>query len=160
MTGAYLICPVRNVDVGQVAKMYDYVNNVECYKNVRFHFPHRDVDQTNDDGGIRICKEHALAMERCEEVHVWFNRPTLADNYDRMCMVCGKPTVYQDGLTNDHCCKCPDLTQGSYFDLGMAFALHKFGKKKRFVIANGPIERTEEKSFINVLLKLVEETKL
>src|SRR3989344_1010569 len=41
-------------------------------------------------------------------------------------------------------------SQGSVFDFGMAFAL-----RKKIVLANpGSIEKTEEKSFNNVLLKI------
>ncbi|MCK5131744.1 MAG: hypothetical protein KAR40_06275 [Candidatus Sabulitectum sp.] len=53
-----------------------------------------------------------------------------------------------------------DLTEGSKFDLGMAFMLHSDTLSGiKFVIANGPIERTEHKSLLNVLLDLVEGTK-
>ncbi len=70
----YLICPVRKATPQQVSDMEAYVDALESTGEYSFHLPHRDVNQTNDDGGVRICMEHADAMLGCHEIHVWLDQ--------------------------------------------------------------------------------------
>lgn len=126
---AYLICPVRRATKTQLMEMQLYVEQLEAAGTHLFHYPPRDVNQANDDGGVRICLEHTAAMCRCDEIHVWLD---------------------EDG----------GLSEGSMFDLGMAYMLNhrrKGIKDLRFVIANGPIPPQSEKSFLNVLRRLADE---
>jgi hypothetical protein len=132
MRTAYLICPVRGASAEEVSEMYDYVERLEMKSKIRFHFPHRDVDQRNDDGAVRIAYKHMRAMMWTDEVHVWLTRST------------------------------KDLTIGGHFDFGMAFMANEFRKSKlynpnpiRWVIANPPLIETTEKHFSNLLRKLI-----
>lgn len=129
MKKIYLICPVRKATKQQIDMMRGYVETLEG-ERYEIHWPLRDVDQSMD--AYEICKAHAYAMMDCDEVHVWL------DN---------------DWGENNQC-----LSQGSMFDLGMAF-LYFIGTKNqinfRFVCANGEVKRTDEKSFLNVLERLI-----
>lgn len=128
MADIYIICPVRRATDEDRRAMEAYAEALEAEGN-HVHLPHRDVDQTNDDGGVRICLEHREAMRLCNEVHVW--------------LLPGQ-----------------GLSEGSFFDLGMAFMLAgefadgHWGRLK-FKIANGRLDRTEHKSFQNVLHHLI-----
>lgn len=137
---AYLICPVRNANPKQIRKMTEYVENLER-KGFEFHFPHRDVNQFNDDGGVRICIEHVLAMSECEEIHVWMEQTY---------------SPYDKGYNYT-------LSEGSLFDLGMAFMLSHLddtlGMEVKFVLAHGELPGRPEKSFLNLLKSLVDDTK-
>ncbi len=125
MANVYMICPVRKATDADREAMERYVAGLEAQGHY-VHLPHRDVDQTNDDGGVRICREHMAAMLLCEEVHVW--------------LLPGQ-----------------ELSEGSFFDFGMAFMLSQF-QLVRFVVANGLLKKTEHKSFQNLLKALTEET--
>jgi hypothetical protein len=105
--------------------MERYAENLEA-EGHHVHLPHRDVDQTNDDGGVRICQKHVAAMAFCDEVHVW--------------LLPGQ-----------------GMSEGSFFDFGMAFMLSQFQTVK-FRVVNGPLQQTEHKSFQNLLKTLVEES--
>lgn len=115
------------------AKIRAYVAELE-QQGHEVHLPLRDVDQTNDDGGVRICMEHLTALlnivrsddpsKRCQgEVHVW---------------------IQNDGT----------LSEGEHFDFGMAFMFSWWHKGVKFVIANGPLRKTAHKSFTNLLLEM------
>lgn len=116
----YIICPVRDCTVGDREKLDWYVEQLEK-KGCHVHYPHRDVNQSNDDGGVRICSEHREAMFDCNEVHVLWN---------------GK-------------------SQGSHFDLGMAYMMNRFllavGVPPMKIYSVDVLERTDYKSFTNVL---------
>lgn len=78
----YLICPVRKVDPRTEESIEAYVREFEATGRYEFHFPPRDVDQSNDDGGVRICREHMEAMAECDEVHVWWDDASKGSHYD------------------------------------------------------------------------------
>ena len=65
----------------QMIQMDIYVGKLES-QGYEVHFPPRDVDQSNDDGGIRICREHLLALRKADEVHVWWEPKSMGSHYD------------------------------------------------------------------------------
>lgn len=77
----YLICPVRNVSPEVSTATALYVAGLEA-QGYKVHYPPRDVDQTNDDGGIRIVAQHLIAMMLCNEVHVWWDDKSYGCHFD------------------------------------------------------------------------------
>lgn len=77
----YLICPVRQCTPEQKKEIDQYVEALETQGHW-VHYPPRDVDQTNDDGGLRICREHRTAMLTCNEVHVWWDPRSTGSHFD------------------------------------------------------------------------------
>jgi hypothetical protein len=67
----YIICPVRKATATQALYVSTYVESLERNGH-KAHLPPRDVDQSNDDGGVRICRQHLQAMAECDEVHVFW----------------------------------------------------------------------------------------
>lgn len=82
----YIICPVRP---GISKRATAYAKKLEDEGHTVF-YPPRDVNQ-GDPVGLSICTSERSAIERADEVHVFY-----------MCR-----------------------SQGTHFDLGMAFALRK-----------------------------------
>jgi len=121
MTSVYLICPVRNCPPEERKLMDKYVSDLED-QGYRVHYPPESVDQFNDDGGVRICHEHREFMR-----HLSYRDEV------HVWLLNGK------------------LTEGGYFDFGMAFMLSWWVHGIKFVIANGPLQQTEHKSFENLL---------
>lgn len=78
---AYMVCPVRNATCEQLVAMNLYVRGLEA-QGIEVHYPPRDVDQSNDDGGIRICREHLAAMAVADEVHVWWDDESKGSHFD------------------------------------------------------------------------------
>jgi len=108
----FLICPVRDANTEQKARMEAYIAKLEG-EGKKVYYPARDTDQVDETGGFRICQDNAKAIYKSREVHIFFD-----------------PT-----------------SEGSRFDLGVAFALGK-----RLVIVNPEeVERTEKKSFNNMI---------
>jgi hypothetical protein len=125
MSKIYLICPVRNVSKDQLDAMTLYVASLERDGHT-VHFPNRDVDQSNDDGGVRICDEHRAAMHECDEVHTFWDPLSYGSHFDL----------------------------GMAFML--SYAREQMGGAPiRFVVANHT-ERVPVKSFQNVLVRLCE----
>jgi hypothetical protein len=108
--------------------MEGYVEGLELQGH-EVHLPHRDVDQTNDDGGVRICLEHRKSMLDCDEVHVWI-RPdgtiSEGEHFD---------------LGMAFMLTSPDLP----------------GPNIKFKTCGHPLPRTPHKSFTNVLKVLAGE---
>ncbi len=77
----YMICPVRRCTVLQAEQMEEHVRQLEVQGH-EVHYPPRDVDQSNDDGGVRICKEHRIAMSTSDEIHVWWDRSSTGSHFD------------------------------------------------------------------------------
>lgn len=77
----YLICPVRRCTPEVLAEMDAYVADLEA-RGYEVHYPPRDVDQRNDDGGVRICMEHREAMLGADEVHVWWDPTSYGCHFD------------------------------------------------------------------------------
>ncbi len=76
----YLICPVRNISPSQQTEIADYVRNNEI-DGVKFHYPPRDVDQS-DSTGYNICVSHREAMEMCDEVHIFWDSNSKGSHFD------------------------------------------------------------------------------
>lgn len=77
----YLVCPVRNANASQIMAMDRYVQKLEV-EGCEVHYPPRDVDQSNDDGGVRICQQHRDAMLDCNEVHVFWDNNSKGSHFD------------------------------------------------------------------------------
>lgn len=77
----YLICPVRRCTPEVRAEMDAYVAGLEA-RGYEVHYPPRDVDQRNDDGGVRICMEHLDAMMGCDEIHAWWDPASSGSHFD------------------------------------------------------------------------------
>lgn len=120
----YLICPVRNASKEQVDGMRAYVYRVEA-EGHEVHWPQRDVDQRNDDGGVRICYEHRAAMHECDRVDIWWDPFSTGSHFDLGMAFMLSLCRVADGM--------PPV---------------------QFVSANG-VEKVPDKSFQNVLANLV-----
>jgi nucleoside 2-deoxyribosyltransferase len=104
----FIICSVRLADDEYRKKLESYVSELEENGHI-VHLPHRDTDQTAS--GLNICSENANAIDRADEVHIFYN----------------------------------PKSQGSHFDMGVAFALHK----KIVIAENGSLD--EKLSFSRML---------
>ena len=108
---AFVICPVRNVDVEFREHVEHEIKVLEDYYDV--YYPARDTDQ-HDNIGVRICMDNRDAIKKARVIFVAWD---------------GK-------------------SEGSLFDLGMAFAM-----KKKVRLLNDALfpEKTEGKSFANMV---------
>lgn len=89
----YLICSVRNADESSKQEAEKYVRKLESQGH-SVHFPPRDVDQTDDGCGLRICLQHRQAMEDCNSVHVLFDPNSKGSLFDfGMAFALNKPIV-------------------------------------------------------------------
>lgn len=88
----YIICPVRKAG-SEIDLVSAYVADLESQGHV-VHYPPRDVDQTDDGVGLRICQHHRDAMEKADEVHVWWNPDSTGSHFDfGMAYALHKPVV-------------------------------------------------------------------
>jgi len=108
MKRIFIICSVRNMPTDYHSALLQYVISLEQDGHT-VHYPARDTDQ--DATGLEICQQNAHAIDRADEVHIFY-RPE---------------------------------SQGTHFDMGVAFALHKTIK----VIEAVPYEKG--KSFARML---------
>lgn len=131
----YLICPVRRATDEQMDGMRAYVETLEANGYI-VHWPPRDVDQSNDDGGVRICREHRDFLLGCDEVHVWME---------------------DDGgmSTGSHF----DLGMAYMLDAMRRSIINRRDPPLKFIIANPErLSDCKEKSFVHVLRSLLNET--
>lgn len=103
MSRIYLICPVRACTPAQRVLMDKYVADLERAGH-KVHYPPRDVDQSNDDGAIRICEAHFRAMLESQEVHFWFDEASYGCHFDAGMAVmaayyAGKKLVAANGMS-------------------------------------------------------------
>lgn len=130
----YLICPVRRATEEQLESMRVYVESLEDLGHI-VHWPPRDVDQSNDDGGVRICREHRDFLQGCDEVHVW-----LSDD--------GGMSI------GSHF----DLGMAYMLDL-IRRSMLEYAEPLRFAVANPErLPDCAEKSFIHILRSLIDES--
>lgn len=142
-THVYLICPVRRCTPEVRAEMDGYVANLERL-GYEVHYPPRDVDQSNDDGGVRICIEHLDAMLGVDEVHIWWDNESSGSHFDlgMAYMLNAVRTMLHLKLSDE------DKVYLAGRDIHV-------GPPIRFVIANPhQVKPDPEKSFTNVLLEL------
>ena len=88
----FLICPIKDANLVQKAKMEVYIAKLECEgKNV--YYPADDTDQ-NDDYGYRICMDNAQAISNSAEVHIFFDPTSKGSLFDLgVAFALGKPLV-------------------------------------------------------------------
>ncbi len=87
----FLICPVRSGELETVARVY--VDTLEKF-GWEVHYPPRDVDQTDDGVGMKICEAHRKAMLECDEVHIIYHPSSQGWLFDfGMAFVLEKPIV-------------------------------------------------------------------
>jgi nucleoside 2-deoxyribosyltransferase len=75
----YILCPVRNITEKQKKEIEKYVKKMD--KKNEVHYPPRNVDQ-DDETGINICKAHLEFMEKCDEVHIFWDRNSKGSHFD------------------------------------------------------------------------------
>lgn len=76
----YLICPVRGVTDEEKAHLDCYVIGLEAGGRYSVHYPPRDVDQTLS--GPVISEKHRNAMNRADEIHVYWNPESKGSHFD------------------------------------------------------------------------------
>ena|SRR3989344_2916588 len=77
----YLIHPVENLTEEERRFLDSYVESIER-RGYKVHYPIRDVDQNDSSGGVRIMKEHRVAMGTTREVHVYWNPKSRGSVFD------------------------------------------------------------------------------
>ena len=80
MKNVYLICPVRNCTQEVTDELDEYVKMLEESGKYKCHYPPRDVDQ--DQTGINTCEQHRDAMQKCDEVHIWWDEDSKGSHFD------------------------------------------------------------------------------
>jgi nucleoside 2-deoxyribosyltransferase len=76
----FLICPVRNATEAQIDKIKSYIYGLEAH-GTDVHYPARDTDQ-NDPVGYRICCDNRQAIEKCDEVHIFWDAQSKGSLFD------------------------------------------------------------------------------
>ncbi len=80
-TKVYFICPVTNATKKQKIEMDACVQLLESTGH-EVYYPPRDVDQRNDNGGLRIFESHLNAMRRCVAIYVWWDIESKGSYFD------------------------------------------------------------------------------
>lgn len=80
MKKIYIICPVRNATMYQLHMMDEYVADLRAAGN-NVHYPPDSVPQ-NDPTGQTINHLHRIAMEDCDEVHVFWDADSFGSHFD------------------------------------------------------------------------------
>ena len=76
----YLICPVREINEETCKFIGEYVDKIESNGN-SIHYPPRDVNQ-DDSTGLNICLSHLRAIEKCDEVHIYWDVQSKGSHFD------------------------------------------------------------------------------
>ena len=87
----YIICPVRNVTEEQTNAVVAYVLGLEAQGNF-VHFPSRDVNQ-DDPTGYNIVFDHLRAMEKADEVHIFWDINSKGSPFDLGMAIALKKTL-------------------------------------------------------------------
>lgn len=77
----FIISSVRNRSVKTDMFLDSYVESLESKGHI-VHYPKRDVDQTDDGCGFKICQAHRKAMQKADEVHVLWNPDSKGSHFD------------------------------------------------------------------------------
>lgn len=98
MKKVFLICPVRNIEKGELKIIGEYVEYLEL-EGIKVHWPYRDTDQS-DPIGNNICGTHRTEIKKCDEVHVWWNAESRGSHFDfGMAWMAEKPIKMINRLT-------------------------------------------------------------
>jgi nucleoside 2-deoxyribosyltransferase len=107
MTSVYIICAVRNATPERVAHIRAYADRLRG-DGYAVHFPPDDAPQ-DDPTGAAICHTHLVAMERADEVHVFWDVTSSGSHFDLgMAYALGKRIVPVE-------CEYPDPPGKSYW---------------------------------------------
>jgi len=88
----FIVCPVRNMKEEEQKFLQDYVSQLEA-QGYKVHFPPRDTNQ-NDSVGLAICSQNRDAMQKSDEVHVYWNASSEGTKFDfGMLFMSEKPLV-------------------------------------------------------------------
>lgn len=129
----FIICPVRGATPEEKKEIGDYVRCLEKI-GYKVHWPSRDTDQTDPKGWV-ILNTNAHALNKADEVHIWWNPSSQGSAFD-LGMWFYHASIIVPGVLSDH----KDLARTNH---------------KSLVVINGDtLKETEGKSFDNVLLHL------
>jgi len=119
----FLICPVRKINKVTKTFIDTYVKTLEALGSWEIHYPPRDVDQTDDGIGLKICEAHRKAMRECDEVHIIYHPDSQGWLFDfGMAFMIEKP-IY---LLNQ---KLIDFPVNKHY-INVARELHRKNKEK------------------------------
>lgn len=76
----FLICPVRNADIGQKEEINKYLNKSE-EEGMKIYYPARDTNQI-DDTGYRICYDNITAVANSNGVHIFYDQNSFGSVFD------------------------------------------------------------------------------
>ena len=68
----FLICPVRDANPVQKARMRAYIDKLKG-EGKKVYYPADDTVQTGDDTGLRICQDNCRAIRKSREVHIFYD---------------------------------------------------------------------------------------
>lgn len=90
-TRVFLICPVRGASEETKASLEAYVARLEAHNYV-VHYPSRDTNQADPDGGINICRRNTSAIRDADEIHIYWAKDSSGSLFDLgAAFVLGKP---------------------------------------------------------------------
>lgn len=88
----FIVCPVRGIEEDEKQFLQDYVSQLESQGHA-VHYPPRDTKQ-DDPVGLRICSDNREAIEKSDEVHVYWSEKSEGTKFDLgMAFSEGKPIV-------------------------------------------------------------------
>ena len=88
---AFVICSVRGMKDEYREKLEEYVAQLE-QTGYEVHLPHRDTHQ--EQSGFNICMENMEAIERADEVHIFYSSKSQGTHFDMgVAFALGKPLV-------------------------------------------------------------------
>lgn len=88
----FLICPVRGISDEEKELIDKYVEKLEN-EGYKVHLPYRDTDQ-NDKIGLRILKDNTKALQKADEIHIWYNKNSRGSIFDfGEAFILGKPII-------------------------------------------------------------------
>jgi hypothetical protein len=77
----FMICPVRNATDEEKEFLQNYMDTLES-QGVQVHYPPRDTNQVDPEGGINICTENRAAIRAADEVHIYWNASSSGSGFD------------------------------------------------------------------------------
>ncbi len=80
-TKVFLICPVRDAPEEVQEILDSYVSRLESEGYV-VHYPPRDTNQVDPEGGINICMQNTSAIIEADEVHVYWDKTSGGSKFD------------------------------------------------------------------------------